>query len=65
VIGLVRWVPAAFTSRSTHGEPNACSRPKSDEDFEYTLSNFDGLPEFFARAAEAGRHVVFTSRSSV
>ena len=33
---------------------------KSDEDWEYTLSNFDGLPEFFARAADAGRHVIFT-----
>lgn len=33
---------------------------KSDEDCEYTLANFDGLPEFFARAAAAGRHVIFT-----
>jgi hypothetical protein len=33
---------------------------KSDEDWEYTLANFDGLPEFFARAAAAGRHALFT-----
>ena len=33
---------------------------KSDEDWAYTLGNFEGLPEFFARAASEGRHVVFT-----
>lgn len=33
---------------------------KSEEDWEYTLSSFQGLPEFFARAASQGRHVIFT-----
>jgi hypothetical protein len=33
---------------------------KSEEDWEYTLSSFQGLPEFFARAASEGRHVIFT-----
>ena len=33
---------------------------KSDEDWEYTVSNFRGLPEFFRRAARDGRHVIFT-----
>ncbi|MGN9809936.1 DUF1877 family protein [Micromonospora sp. BQ11] len=31
-----------------------------DEDFEYTWENFTGVIAFFARAAQAGRHVVFT-----
>ena len=33
----------------------------TDDDFEYTWSNFQGLPEFFARAAAAGRYVLFTA----
>lgn len=33
---------------------------RSDEDFEYTWANFQGLGDFFARAAEAGRAVIFT-----
>jgi hypothetical protein len=33
---------------------------KSDEDFEYTWKCFQGLPEFFARAASEGRNVIFT-----
>jgi hypothetical protein len=33
---------------------------KSEEDWEYTWSNFQGLPEFFAKAASAGRYVIFT-----
>lgn len=33
---------------------------KSEEDWEYTLTSFQGLPEFFARAASQGRHVIFT-----
>ncbi len=32
----------------------------SEEDFKYTLEYFSGLPEFFKRAAEAGRTVIFT-----
>lgn len=33
---------------------------KSEEDWEYTLGHFEGLPEFFARAASEGRYVIFT-----
>lgn len=33
---------------------------KSDEDWQYTLGQFEGLPEFFARAASEGRYVIFT-----
>ncbi|MBX3221374.1 MAG: YfbM family protein [Labilithrix sp.] len=33
---------------------------KSEEDCAYALSNFEGLPEFFARAAADGRYVIFT-----
>lgn len=33
---------------------------KSEEDWQYTLGNFEGLPEFFAHAAREGRHVIFT-----
>jgi hypothetical protein len=33
---------------------------KSEADWAYTLSNFHGLPEFFARAAGQGRYVIFT-----
>jgi hypothetical protein len=32
----------------------------SEEDFEYTWDWFNGLGEFFAKAASAGRHVIFT-----
>ena len=33
---------------------------KSEEDWQYTVSNFRGLPEFFARAAAEDRYVIFT-----
>lgn len=33
---------------------------KSEDDFAYTVGNFRGLPEFFARAASDGRYVIFT-----
>lgn len=33
----------------------------SEDDFKYTWSNFVGLPEFFERAAAAGRYVLFTA----
>jgi hypothetical protein len=33
---------------------------KSEEDWEYTRTQFQGLPEYFAQAAAAGRHVIFT-----
>ena len=33
---------------------------KSDEDFDYTWTMFDGMPQFWERAAKAGRAVVFT-----
>lgn len=34
--------------------------PTSDEDFEYVWSCFAGLPEFFGKAASAGRAMIFT-----
>jgi len=34
--------------------------PITEEDFDYTWGNFQGLPEFFARAAKARRAVIFT-----
>lgn len=33
---------------------------KSEADWDYTRRQFEGLPEFFATAAQAGRHVIFT-----
>ena len=33
---------------------------KSEEDWRYTIGQFAGLPEFFAQAAGARRHVIFT-----
>jgi len=33
---------------------------KSETDFQYCWSSFQGLPEFFSRAAREGRWVVFT-----
>ena len=33
----------------------------TDEGFEYTWGNFQGLPEFYARAAEANLFVLFTA----
>lgn len=35
--------------------------PLSEEDFEYTWGNFEGLPAFFETAAKAGRPVIFTA----
>lgn len=34
--------------------------PKSDEDLDYLVSSFAGLPAFFARAAKEKLHVIFT-----
>ena len=33
---------------------------KSQEDWEYSWSSFQGLPDFFARAAARKQHVIFT-----
>jgi hypothetical protein len=44
-------------------DPKAYGSPLTDEDFEYTWSSFQGLPEFFARAAKAKRAVLFTTDS--
>lgn len=35
--------------------------PHNDDDFEYTWENFEGLRSFFAKAADAGRAVLFTA----
>jgi hypothetical protein len=42
-------------------DANAYGAELSEDDFEYTWSNFDGLPEFFARAAANGKYVLFTA----
>jgi hypothetical protein len=33
---------------------------QSEDDFEYTWQNFEGLRQFFLNAAEANRAVIFT-----
>ena len=42
-------------------DPRAYGAALTDEDFDYTWSCFQGLPEFFARAAAAKRAVLFTT----
>lgn len=42
-------------------DPELYGDPLTEEDFEYTWSNFLGLPEFFERAAKAKRSVLFTT----
>ena len=42
-------------------DPDAYDMDLSEDDFEYTWANFQGLPEFFERAAAAGRAVIFTA----
>ncbi|MFG2245776.1 YfbM family protein [Spirillospora sp. NPDC048823] len=37
------------------------SGPHDDEDFDYTWENFLGIRTFYARAANAGRAVIFTA----
>jgi len=41
-------------------EPADYGAPLSDDDFEYLWSCFVGLPDFFTKAAAAGRAMVFT-----
>jgi hypothetical protein len=38
----------------------ATGYPITEEEFEYMWGNFQGLPEFFAKAAKAKRAVIFT-----
>jgi hypothetical protein len=38
-----------------------CGYPLTNADFDYTWSNFEGLPAFFETAAKAGRPVIFTA----
>ncbi|QJE95352.1 YfbM family protein [Luteolibacter luteus] len=40
--------------------PEDYSRPKSQEDCQYTWDWFSSLPAFFDGAAKSGRHVIFT-----
>ncbi len=49
------WLRARYVSLDFPDYPN-----KSDDDLAYTCGWFAGLPPFFARAAAAGRHVIFT-----
>jgi hypothetical protein len=41
-------------------DPGNYGMPLSDDDFEYTWESFQGLVEFYARAAAAGLSVLFT-----
>jgi hypothetical protein len=41
--------------------PDAYGLPVSDEDFGYTWEWFQGVREFYQRAASAGRYVLFTA----
>jgi hypothetical protein len=41
-------------------DPDSYGMPRSDEDFEYTWEWFQGLVEFYARAAAGGLSVLFT-----
>jgi hypothetical protein len=41
-------------------KPKACQYDINEDEFDYTWGNFQGLPEFFARAAKEGRSVIFT-----
>jgi hypothetical protein len=61
-----RWSgPTLFAGSSTHGggaderDPNRYAF--GDDDFDYTWESMAGLKEFFVRAAEAGRPVLFCS----
>ncbi len=42
-------------------DPDAYGMPLSDEDWEYTWHWFKSLVDFYRRAAQAGRHVLFTA----
>lgn len=41
-------------------DPERYGMLKSEADWQYTWTCFAGLPEFFSRAAKAGRYVIFT-----
>lgn len=41
-------------------DPRAAEYDINEDQFEYVWGNFQGLPEFFARAAAEGRAVIFT-----
>jgi len=41
-------------------DPRAAQYDIDEDQFEYLWGNFEGLPEFFARAAADGRAVIFT-----
>ncbi len=41
-------------------DANDYGYPKSAEDFDYTWEYFQSLPQFFKRAGDAGRYVIFT-----
>ncbi len=42
-------------------DPDAYGIPLSDEDFQYTWDWFQGVVEFYQRAAAAGHSVLFTA----
>ncbi|MCI0458096.1 MAG: YfbM family protein [Gemmataceae bacterium] len=41
-------------------KPKGCGYDIDEDEFDYTWGNFEGLPQFFARAAKEGRSVIFT-----
>ena len=50
-----------FRERYGRIDPDSYGVDLSEDDFEYTWSNFEGLPEFFENAARANRAVIFTA----
>lgn len=49
-----------FRERYSQIDPDDYRGEVSEEDFQYTWSSYQGLPDFFRRAAKAERDVVFT-----
>ena len=52
---------ADFRRRYDTIDPNSYGSPLTDADFQYTWDWFQGVRDLYARAAEAGRFVLFTA----
>jgi len=50
----------SFKERYFHIDADSYDSEVSEQDFQYTWSSYQGLPDFFRRAASAGRTVIFT-----
>ena len=58
LMGITRdWLRTRYESLTTTDYDG----PMGDDDFNYTWENFEGLRGFYAKAAEAGRGVMFTA----